>query len=160
MKLKKLPNEILVGQRLIRLIGNEAEMPMIVTEVTDDLVICTTWCFDRKTGAEIDPELGWGPGGTGSYLYDLASSTSIAIVDTRVSTGGAMRCCLHSIGEDFSDTEYAELGQEHVCPYCKEVMKLEIDNGEPTWKVILEPYKAHDKPDKQTTDPDAVQDRP
>lgn len=29
------------------------------------------WTFDRETGAEIDEELGWGNGGTGSYLMKV-----------------------------------------------------------------------------------------
>ena len=49
------------------------EMPLKVTEVTDKLIICGPWQFDRATGAEVDEELGWGPefGCTGSYLVRI-----------------------------------------------------------------------------------------
>lgn len=56
-------------------------MPMIVTEVKEDTVICDTitkdgaiflgpWTFDRDTGWEEDSKLRWGNayGRTGSYL--------------------------------------------------------------------------------------------
>lgn len=45
-------------------------MHLKVSEVTDDLIICGAWTFDRKTGAEVDEDLGWGPPpqATGSYL--------------------------------------------------------------------------------------------
>ena len=40
-----------------------------VTQLTADRIICGGWEFDRQTGAEIDEDLGWGPGGvTGSFL--------------------------------------------------------------------------------------------
>ena len=41
-----------------------------VTELTPDTVVCDLWEFCRKTGAEIDEDLEWGPkyGKTGSYL--------------------------------------------------------------------------------------------
>ena len=47
-------------------------MPLKVTEVTDTLVICGWWTFDRETGVEEDPELGWGRsfGVTGSFLKE------------------------------------------------------------------------------------------
>lgn len=51
--------------------------PLIVTDLTEDTIICggdrsdhIGWWFDRKTGVEVDEELGWGPefGRSGSYL--------------------------------------------------------------------------------------------
>jgi hypothetical protein len=50
-------------------------VPMLleVTRVTSDRIICGAWEFDRKTGAEIDEELGWGPDGTGSWIRPVES---------------------------------------------------------------------------------------
>ena len=44
-------------------------MDLNVVGVSDDLIDCG-WTFDRKTGAEVDEDLGWGPPPkmTGSYL--------------------------------------------------------------------------------------------
>jgi hypothetical protein len=36
-------------------------MKLKVTELTEDRIICGDYTFDRKTGAEIDEEIGWGP---------------------------------------------------------------------------------------------------
>ena len=45
-------------------------MPLTVTEVTRDKIICGDWEFDKTTGAEIDDVLDWGPPPkpTGSYI--------------------------------------------------------------------------------------------
>ena len=44
-------------------------VPMLlkVSKATRDRIVCGAWEFDRATGAEIDEDLGWGPGGTGSW---------------------------------------------------------------------------------------------
>lgn len=57
------------GDTVIRMMAG-IPMPMLVTEVTDDLVMCGAWVFDLRTGAEIDSFLNWGPPplATGSYL--------------------------------------------------------------------------------------------
>jgi hypothetical protein len=59
-----------VGDTVIRWLAGVAPMPLKITERTDDLIVCGPWTFDRKTGAEIDPDLGWGPPPlmTGSFL--------------------------------------------------------------------------------------------
>lgn len=48
-------------------------MKLRVTEVTDDMVVCGLWDFDRLTGAEIDDQLGWGPkhGKSGTFLSGI-----------------------------------------------------------------------------------------
>ncbi len=69
------------GDKVKRLIGGLIAMPMIVTEVKDRTLLADAfaddgsifhgqWEFDRETGAEEDPELGWGRafGATGSFL--------------------------------------------------------------------------------------------
>jgi hypothetical protein len=43
-------------------------MKLRITAITTERIICGSWEFDRKTGAEIDEDLGWGPQGTGSYI--------------------------------------------------------------------------------------------
>jgi hypothetical protein len=74
--MKKL-DEVRVGDVVYRYLAGVAEMEMRVTTVSEDRIECTavdapvdTWTFDRKTGAEIDEDLGWGPqyGVTGSYI--------------------------------------------------------------------------------------------
>lgn len=88
--MKKL-SEVKVGDTVHRYLAGEMHMPLEVTEVTDDHIICgclayakakglsvperlqgstDAWVFCRKTGAEIDEELGWGPqfGASGSFI--------------------------------------------------------------------------------------------
>lgn len=57
----------IVGHFAIRNMAG-IEMKLRITEVSDTLITCGGWTFDRATGAEVDEELGWGPQGTGSYL--------------------------------------------------------------------------------------------
>jgi hypothetical protein len=57
------------GDVVTRMLGGEIPMKLKVQTVTDTIIDCG-WTFDRKTGAEIDEDLGWGPPPktTGSYL--------------------------------------------------------------------------------------------
>jgi len=57
------------GDIVTRWLAGSIPMDLRVAEVTDDLIMCG-WEFDRKTGAEIDEDLGWGPPPkmTGSYI--------------------------------------------------------------------------------------------
>jgi hypothetical protein len=66
---KKLA-EIAVGDFVLRWFGGIPKpMRLRVTQLTADRIICGGWEFDRRSGAEIDEELGWDPGGvTGSFL--------------------------------------------------------------------------------------------
>lgn len=59
---------IKVGDYVTRMFGGHP-MQLKVKAVTDTLIDCD-WTFDRKTGAEVDDFLGWGPPPkmTGSYL--------------------------------------------------------------------------------------------
>lgn len=61
---------IKIGDSVLRLLSGTIPMVLKVTDLTDELIICGDWTFDRKTGAEIDEDLGWGPktGITGSFL--------------------------------------------------------------------------------------------
>lgn len=61
-------------------------MKMRVVSVEDDIIRCVphecpdlpdSWTFCRKTGAEIDHELQWGPmyGATGTFIKELMEET-------------------------------------------------------------------------------------
>jgi len=52
--------DVKVGDKVTRWLAGTVPMPLLVTEVTPDLIICGAWTFDPVTGAEIDPEIGWG----------------------------------------------------------------------------------------------------
>jgi hypothetical protein len=43
-------------------------MQLKVTAVTEDRIICGDYEFDKRTGAEIDDFMGFGPDFTGSYI--------------------------------------------------------------------------------------------
>ena len=73
--------DLKVGDRVNRRIGDNGPiMLMEVVDLGDDLIECGAvhgksvlrfeWTFDRKTGAEVDDYLKWGPkyGITGTYL--------------------------------------------------------------------------------------------
>lgn len=65
-------DNIKVGDKVLRKIGkNGPESIMTVTQIKKNKIICNkAWSFDKKTGAEIDKDLRWGPPPliTGSYL--------------------------------------------------------------------------------------------
>lgn len=54
-------------------------MELKVTEVTDELIICGPWKFSRRTGAEIDEDLGWNEQTTGSYLLEVTGKNETVI---------------------------------------------------------------------------------
>jgi len=58
-----------VGDKVIRVFCG-IEMPLTVTAISEDCILCGDWEFDPITGAEIDECLGWGspPLMTGSFL--------------------------------------------------------------------------------------------
>jgi hypothetical protein len=57
-----------VGDKVTRMMGGSIPMELTVTAVTEDRIICGPWEFDKRTGAEIDEDFGWGPGFSGSYI--------------------------------------------------------------------------------------------
>lgn len=60
-----------VGDHVDRLLGDGSLMMrnLAVTAITDDgLIVCGPWRFDRKTGAEIDEDLGWTAEDSGSFI--------------------------------------------------------------------------------------------
>lgn len=62
-----------VGDTVTRMLAGSLPMELKITELTDTLIVCGPWTFDRKTGAEIDEDLDWGPPPkrTGSYLKEI-----------------------------------------------------------------------------------------
>lgn len=59
-----------VGDVVVRMLAGTLPMKLQVSEITEQLIVCSAWQFDKRTGAEIDEELGWGPPPlmTGSYI--------------------------------------------------------------------------------------------
>lgn len=60
-------DNIKVGDELIRNMDG-IMIPIKITKITEDKIYCGPWKFDKRTGAEIDKDLNWGPQVTGSYL--------------------------------------------------------------------------------------------
>lgn len=57
-----------VGDTVTRWLAGVIPMALVVSEIKGGLIECGSWTFDARTGAEIDPELGWDASGTGSYI--------------------------------------------------------------------------------------------
>jgi hypothetical protein len=52
--------DVKVGDKVNRWLSGIAPMKLKVTEITDTLIICGAWKFDKQAGYEIDEELRWG----------------------------------------------------------------------------------------------------
>lgn len=59
--------EVKAGDTVTRMIAGSIPMVLKVTAV-DEYIHCGPWKFSRKTGAEIDEEIGWDESTTGSVL--------------------------------------------------------------------------------------------
>jgi len=58
-----------VGDKVTRVAAGTPMGIFTVSAVDEGLIRCGPWTFDRLTGIEVDPELGWGPGGlVGTWL--------------------------------------------------------------------------------------------
>ncbi len=59
-----------VGDTVVRMLAGTLPMKLPLSKVTEEVITCLDWEFDRATGAEIDDLLGWGPPPlmTGSFL--------------------------------------------------------------------------------------------
>jgi len=66
MKAKSL-NDLQVGDAVIRDLSG-VDMPLRVTNITPTEIHCGPWIFSRRTGGEIDPDLGWDETHTGSFI--------------------------------------------------------------------------------------------
>jgi hypothetical protein len=62
--------KVKAGDVVVRMLAGTLPVKLHVSKVTDQVITCSDWEFDRETGAEIDEFLGWGPPPlmTGSYL--------------------------------------------------------------------------------------------
>jgi len=59
--------DIKVGDHVTRNLAG-ALMELIVSDVTDDLIVCGPWEFSRRNGVEIDKECGWDELSSGSFV--------------------------------------------------------------------------------------------
>ena len=57
-----------VGDPVTRWLAGVIPLALVVDAIKDGLIECGMWTFDARTGAEVDPELGWDERGTGSYI--------------------------------------------------------------------------------------------
>lgn len=73
--------DLQVGDEVVRVLANSYRMRLKITAVTETTLACGDWIFDKKTGAEIDDQLEWGPayGKSGSYL-DQKEQTALNLV--------------------------------------------------------------------------------
>jgi len=49
-----------VGDVVTRILGGTIPMKLSISAITDRIITCSAWQFDKATGAEIDEVLGWG----------------------------------------------------------------------------------------------------
>jgi beta-xylosidase len=63
-------NSLKTGDTVVRMLAGVLPMPLKITDIKNGLIHCGDWTFDKRTGAEVDDYLEWGPryGKTGSYL--------------------------------------------------------------------------------------------
>ena len=75
--MSKALSDLAPGDSVLRMIGGVVPMTLTVTEVTPTEIRvgdrAVQWRFCKKTGAEIDDTLGWGPRyrRTGSYISSV-----------------------------------------------------------------------------------------
>ena len=64
MVLQRDFSHVKVGDIVLRMLSGVVPMKLKVSEVTDTLILCgpkdVGWAFERRSGAEVDEELGWG----------------------------------------------------------------------------------------------------
>lgn len=56
------------GDPVTRWLAATIPIDMTVTAIHDGLIWCGPWSFDPRNRAEVDPELGFGPNCSGSYI--------------------------------------------------------------------------------------------
>jgi hypothetical protein len=57
-----------IGDTVIRKFHGGYSMKLKIINIDENFIYCGPWKFDKKTGAEIDEELGWNNKGTGSFI--------------------------------------------------------------------------------------------
>ncbi|HJP89050.1 MAG TPA: hypothetical protein VJ850_08455 [Candidatus Limnocylindrales bacterium] len=66
------------GDRVTRVAAGRPMGEFTVSSVDEQLVHCGPWAFDRVTGIEVDPELGWGRDGlVGTWLVHPADQDDV-----------------------------------------------------------------------------------
>lgn len=62
--------EVKEGDYVLRYFGEISIIPMKlkVTKVTDTVIKCGPWEFDKETGLELDEDLGWDARHSGTYI--------------------------------------------------------------------------------------------
>lgn len=76
--------DVKVGDKITRMLAGAIPMKLVVSEVTDTLILTAAgWKFDRETGAEVDEDLDWGPPPkmTGSYLVKEMEGKEVQLGD-------------------------------------------------------------------------------
>ncbi len=70
MSIKKQDfSQLKVGDPVIRMMAGTLPMDLKVSKVSDTIIYCGPWEFDKTTGGEIDSYFGWdGKTVTGSFL--------------------------------------------------------------------------------------------
>lgn len=76
MNTRKKLSDIQKGDIVVRWLAGAVPMELVVTDVTAHRIICGPWEFCRLSGAEMDEELGFGPGCTCSYIEPCGQSPS------------------------------------------------------------------------------------
>ena len=93
-----------VGDVVVRMLADTLPMKLEVSDITDQLIVCSAWQFDRATGAEIDEELGWGPLPlmTGSYIDPSQTEHGVQRTQTDPEKSRRSSCRNTLKREDFS----------------------------------------------------------
>lgn len=60
--------DVKVGDTVTRMLAGVIPMELTVTNATGTRITCGPWEFDRRTGAEVDEDLGWDSAHSGSYI--------------------------------------------------------------------------------------------
>ncbi len=83
-----------VGDVVVRMLAGTLPIKLQVSDITDQLIVCSAWQFDRATGAEIDEELGWGPPPlmTGSYIDPSQTEPDVQRPQTDPEKGRRSSC--------------------------------------------------------------------
>ena len=64
------------GDTVERMLCGMLPMQLLVTEVTEDRIVCGAWEFSRANGAELDEALGWTGDESGSYIRPLTDDVA------------------------------------------------------------------------------------
>jgi hypothetical protein len=93
-----------VGDVVVSMLAGTLPMKLQVSDITEQVIVCSAWQFDRATGAEIDEELGWGPPPlmTGSYIDPSQTEPGVQRQQTDPEKGRRSSCRSTLKRENFS----------------------------------------------------------